>query len=108
MKQLVAIMLFLSMFASESWADAPEKIPVIVDTDIGSDVDDAFALALAVASPELDLRAVTTVGAEAEDRAWLVCRFLTQVGHKPIPVAFGRAPQPDYKLDWQIQYRRHP
>ena len=42
-------------------AQWPEKIPVILDTDIGSDIDDAFALALILASPELDLRGVTTV-----------------------------------------------
>jgi inosine-uridine nucleoside N-ribohydrolase len=106
----LALLAFCVLFFSpaQSLADAPATIPVIVDTDIGSDVDDAFALALVIASPELDLRAVTTVGGDAEDRAWLVCRFLTQVGHKPIPIAFGRDPQSDSKLDWQIQYRRHP
>src|SRR5579875_594034 len=36
-----------------------EKIPVIIDCDPG--VDDAIALLLALASPELDIRAVTTV-----------------------------------------------
>ena len=59
---------------------------MLIDTDIGSDVDDAFALALAVASPEIDLVGVTTVGEAPEDRAWLVCRFLTQVGLKNVPV----------------------
>ncbi len=80
-----------------SIAPAP-KIPVILDTDIGNDVDDAFALALALASPELDLRGVTTVTGGAEDRA---CR-------KDIPVAWGRAPQKAQEINWQIQYRRHP
>jgi purine nucleosidase len=110
MKSLALIISFLlaALSCSPVRADEPKKIPVILDTDIGSDVDDAFALALIVASPELDLRAVTTCAGDAEDRAWLVCRFLTQVGHKPIPVAFGRAPQSDDKPDWQIQYRRHP
>ena len=89
-------------------AQPPAKVQVIIDTDIGSDVDDAFALALALASPELDLRAITTVGGQAEDRAWIVCRFLTQVGRKDIPVAFGRDKQPESMVDWQIQYRRHP
>lgn len=107
MKHLLAASLLL-LASSLLHADEPRKIPVILDTDIGSDVDDAFALALVAASPELDLRAVTTSAGDAEDRAWLVCRFLTQVGHKPIPVAFGRAPQSDDKPDWQIQYRRHP
>jgi inosine-uridine nucleoside N-ribohydrolase len=86
-----------------------ERLPVLLDTDIGEDIDDAFALALALASPELDLQAVTTVGGQAEDRAWIVCRFLTHAGFKGIPVACGREPQPPgLKVNWQIQYRRHP
>lgn len=99
----------------------PERTPVLLDTDIGADVDDAFALALAVASPELELVGVTTVGSgnpfdpyvgqrkdRDDHRAWLVCRFLTQVGIKSLPVAAGAAPQPDVPMDWQVQYRRHP
>ena len=34
---------------------------IILDTDIGDDIDDAFALALAVRSPEIELVGVTTV-----------------------------------------------
>lgn len=96
--------------------------PVVIDTDIGGDIDDALALALAVASPELDIVGVTTVGRGGppdpfvqhiskdrdEARAWMVCRFLSQVGHKAIPVAPGADPQPKAEIDWQIQYRRHP
>ena len=90
-------------------ADPPrDKIPVLLDTDIGTDIDDAFAVALALASPELDVRGITTVASDAEDRAWMVCRFLTAVGRKDIPVAWGRGPQADSPLEWQIQYRRHP
>jgi inosine-uridine nucleoside N-ribohydrolase len=87
---------------------APEKVPILLDTDIGSDVDDVFALALALASPEVELVGVTTVGAGAEDRAWMVCRFLTAVGRREVPVAWGRDPQPKSPIDGQIQYRRHP
>src|SRR5436190_20464426 len=68
----------------------PGTAPVILDTDVGSDIDDAFALALALASPELDLRGVTTVGQDAETRAWMVCRLLTAVGRREVPVAWGR------------------
>lgn len=107
---------FLSLLAlalCAAPAVAADKIPVLIDTDIGSDVDDAFALALAVASPELDLVGVTTVGSAADDRAWLVCRFLTQVTGKKKPeelppVAVGGAPPEKTEIDWQIQYRRHP
>src|SRR5262245_43758053 len=89
-------------------AQVPPRLPVIIDTDIGSDIDDAFALALALASPELDIQAITTVGGQADDRAWIVCRFLSHGGFRSIPVAFGREPQLRFPLDWQIQYRRHP
>lgn len=38
-----------------------EKIKIIFDTDIGDDIDDAFALALALNSPELEILGITTV-----------------------------------------------
>jgi purine nucleosidase len=84
------------------------KVPILLDTDIGTDVDDAFALALALASPELALRGATTVGSDAETRAWMVCRMLTAVGRREVPVAWGRDPQPAEAIEGQIQYRRHP
>jgi inosine-uridine nucleoside N-ribohydrolase len=87
---------------------AAQKTPVLVDTDIGSDVDDAFGLALALASPELDVQGITTVGEDAETRAWIVCRFLTAVGRRDVPVAWGRDPQPKEAIEGQVQYRRHP
>ncbi len=96
-----------------SWGHAGEppavdKVPILLDTDIGGDVDDAFALALALASPEVDLVGVTTVGSDAEDRAWMACRFLTAVGRREVPVAWGRDKQPESAIEGQIQYRRHP
>jgi inosine-uridine nucleoside N-ribohydrolase len=48
-------------FQAELRAAAPPKIPVILDTDLDSDVDEVFALALILGSPELDLRGITTV-----------------------------------------------
>ena len=51
----------LLLVAAAPAAFAQDKIPVVIDTDIGADIDDAFALALAIASPELDIRGITTV-----------------------------------------------
>lgn len=76
-----------------SWAQemehAPEKI--IIDTDIGDDVDDAFALALAVKSPELQILGVMTTFGDTETRAKVTDRFLAEVGRAEIPVLAGRA-----------------
>jgi purine nucleosidase len=112
----------IAMFVMLPDAAAQPKIPVVIDTDIGADIDDAFAIGFALASPELEIRGITTVGRGGppdpfvqyvskerdEDRAWLVGRFLAQSGAKPVPVAAGADPQPKSPIDWQIQYRRHP
>lgn len=69
----------------------PEKI--IIDTDIGDDVDDAFAVALALRSPELQIVGITTAFGDTETRAKLVDRLLGEVGRQDIPVAAGVATQ---------------
>lgn len=68
-------------------AAAPQL--AILDTDIGDDIDDAFALALALRSPELKLVGVTTAYGDTELRARLVDRYLAAVGRSDIPVAVG-------------------
>ena len=83
-------------------------IPVILDTDIGTDIDDAFALALSLTIPELELLGVTTVSADAYTRAKIACRFLEAVGHPDIPVASGRSPRASPALDGQYQYGLRP
>jgi purine nucleosidase len=62
---------------------------IIIDTDIGDDVDDAFAVALALRSPELEILGITTTFGDTETRAKLLDRFLGEVGRQDIPVAVG-------------------
>jgi purine nucleosidase len=77
------------LFSSLAWSQsAPQK--VIIDTDIGDDVDDAFALALAVSSSELQILGVTTTFGDTETRAKIVDRFLAEVGRAGIPVFAGK------------------
>ncbi len=67
--------------------------PVILDTDIGDDIDDALALSLALQSPELNVLAVTTVLQDGNRRADLVWKILKLYGRTEIPVGVG-AEQP--------------
>ncbi|HXX99526.1 MAG TPA: nucleoside hydrolase [Candidatus Limnocylindrales bacterium] len=67
------------------------KSKVILDTDIGDDIDDAFALALALRSPEIELLGVTTAWGDTALRARLVNRFLKETGAPAIPVVAGIA-----------------
>jgi len=65
----------------------PAKI--ILDTDIGDDIDDAFALALVVSSAELELVGVTTVHGPVEKRARIARKLLNRAGAVDIPVIPG-------------------
>ncbi len=62
---------------------------VILDTDIGDDIDDAYALALILASPELELVGVTTVFKNTVARARQAKTILQLAGREEVPVAAG-------------------
>ena len=64
-------------------------LPFILDTDIGTDVDDALALAFALRHPDLDLRAVTTVSGDTVRRARIAKKLLLLAGRDDIEVAAG-------------------
>ncbi len=70
---------------------ATKPLKVILDTDIGDDIDDALALGLILASPELDLIGVTTVFGNTVARARQARSILAAAGgrHRSIPVAAG-------------------
>src|SRR3954449_12969392 len=120
---MLCTLLLLAVCKAQS---VPEKI--IIDTDIGDDIDDAFAVALALRSPELQILGISTTFGDTETRAKLLDRLLGEVGRSDIPVAvgtpttninftqkryaegghFARASHPravDFILD---QIRRHP
>jgi inosine-uridine nucleoside N-ribohydrolase len=62
----------------------------LIDTDIGDDIDDALALALALCSPEIELLGVTTVFGDTQKRALLAAHVLRVFGREDIPVASGQ------------------
>ena len=66
--------------------DRMEKI--ILDTDIGSDIDDAICLAYLLAKPECELLGITTVSGEAHNRAMIASTICKAAG-KHIPIFPG-------------------
>jgi len=87
----VLLAMFLLIACLCGTAEMPAKIPVILDTDIGSDIDDAFALALIINSPELELLGVTTVSGDTAARARIAAKMLWEAGGKwrQVPVVAG-------------------
>ena len=66
-----------------------EKIPVILDTDIGSDIDDAVCLAYLLAQPRCELVGVTTVTGQAQERAKLADAICRAAGREDVPILSG-------------------
>ena len=87
MKNLYAFLL-LAFITLHSFAGEKQKI--IFDCDLGDDIDDAFALAMILASEEFEVLGICMDWANTEDRAVLACRFLYETGKEEIPVYIGR------------------
>jgi len=66
---------------------AREKI--IIDSDIGDDIDDAFALGLALSSPDFEIIGVSASFGDTQTRAKMFDRMLGELGRGDIPVAMG-------------------
>ena len=69
-------------------------IPIVIDTDVGADPDDALALMLALASLEVDVRGVTIVSGDVAWRARIATRLLGMAGRSDVPVFLGRGDPP--------------
>jgi inosine-uridine nucleoside N-ribohydrolase len=90
MKHTRLPLLLLALAAPLGAAQAsPARTPVILVTDIGSDIDDSWALALALRSPELDVRLVLTDPADTQYRAVVAAKFLEEAGRADVPVGIG-------------------
>lgn len=63
-------------------------IKIILDTDIGSDIDDAVCLAYLLAQPKCELLGITTVTGEANKRAMLAS-VLCKIAGKCVPIFPG-------------------
>jgi purine nucleosidase len=68
---------------------AQARIPIILDTDFGTDVDDCLALAMLLGSPEIDLLAVTTVYGDVALRARMIRKLLALAERGEVPVHEG-------------------
>ncbi|HEV8442578.1 MAG TPA: nucleoside hydrolase, partial [Steroidobacteraceae bacterium] len=83
--------------------------PVILDTDIGTDIDDAYALAALMQRRDVELLGVTTVSGDAVARARLAAKFLSRGGTRwaAVPVYAGASSATQYmkQADWAAGYQ---
>ena len=87
MKKLCFILLTI-LFSCSLQA---QKQKVILDCDLGDDIDDAYAVALMLSNTDkFDILGITTCYGRTNDRAELACKLLYETGLERIPVALGR------------------
>jgi inosine-uridine nucleoside N-ribohydrolase len=99
---------FLIILAGISFATSSARAarPVILDTDICDDIDDTWALALLLKSPELDCRLVVTAVGDTQAKAKIVAKFLEKAGRTDIPVGVGvkQGDGPHRQMGWVKDY----
>ena len=86
-------------------APAATPLPVIIDTDVGDDIDDAFALAVALQDPRLQVIGITTAWGDTRTRTLLARRLLAMLGRHDVVVAQGPAtanPVPFTQKKWAL------
>ncbi|HEV2208214.1 MAG TPA: nucleoside hydrolase [Verrucomicrobiae bacterium] len=84
-------------------------LPVILDTDIGDDIDDTWALGFLLKCPELDLKLAVGDYGKSQYRGRLLAKFLQAVGRADIPIGLGldvephgEGPQSDWVKDYEL------
>jgi inosine-uridine nucleoside N-ribohydrolase len=86
--RFLTLALVLALASAASGASA-RAVPVVVATDIGDDIDDTWALVLALKSPELDVKLVLTDYGDTARRVPIVARLLQVAGRTEIPIGIG-------------------
>ena len=66
-----------------------DKLKILFDTDIGTDVDDALALTFLLNEPRCELLGITTCTGEAEERAKLASMLCLYANRPDIPIYPG-------------------
>ena len=91
------------VWATAAAAQNP-RIKIILDTDIGTDIDDAWALGFAMTAPEFELLAVTITDGNTPARARVACKLLHTANRDAVPVAVGRPTPPPEGIDYQFTW----
>ncbi|HEY2007875.1 MAG TPA: nucleoside hydrolase [Rhizomicrobium sp.] len=89
MRRTIGMVIAAFLIASGIAEAQPAREKIIIDSDIGDDIDDAFAVALALSSPELDVLGFSAAFGDTETRAKMFDHMLGETGHSDIPVAMG-------------------
>ena len=89
MRGIIGLTVAAFLIAGGAAQAQPKQEKIIIDSDIGDDIDDAFAVALALSSPEFDVLGFSAAFGDTPTRAKMFDRMLGELGRSDIPVAMG-------------------
>ncbi|MBX2860669.1 MAG: nucleoside hydrolase [Vampirovibrio sp.] len=107
---ILLLLMGTGSFLPSAFSKTLQKPVVFIDTDIGSDVDDALALLTLLGSQKVEVIGISTVNSNTQKRAAVALRLLELAGHPDVPVAAGigstllRQKQP---RNWEKQLSQH-
>jgi len=87
--QLALFLIFSILIFNSLTASSRETIKVIIDTDIGEDIDDILVTSFALASSEFEVLAITTVDGGVQARSRVARKVALLFGKPGVPVAAG-------------------
>lgn len=82
-------MVAAAFFIACSITPAQTREKIIIDADLGDDIDDAFAIGLALSSPEFEILGFSAAFGDTQTRVKMFDRLLGELGRSDIPVAMG-------------------
>ena len=87
-----------------------QPVPVIIDTDIGGDIDDTWILAMLLMRPEVDVRLIVTDRDNTPAKTRLVAKILTRLDRTDVPIGTRvsiryRRPDTGFSGDFTLQRR---
>ena len=63
--------------------------PVILDTDLGDDIDDTWALGMLLGTPQVDLKLIVTASDDTPKKTRLIAKMLERMGRTDVPLGTG-------------------
>jgi inosine-uridine nucleoside N-ribohydrolase len=68
---------------------ATTPVPIILDTDLGDDIDDTWALAFLLGREEISIQLVVTAADDTPTKTRLLAKMLSYIGRTDIPIGIG-------------------
>lgn len=101
---LPVVLILCGVVSAAEGVAAP--IPVILDTDLGDDIDDTWALAMLLGSPQVDVRLIVTAYGDTPTKTRLAAKILERMGRTDIPLGTGvkTNDKPINQLEWLGDY----